>query len=52
MIEYGGTFVERLGRAWIAADSDNQARLKAAFPEYWEEYAEIVRLRADERVKP
>lgn len=38
MIRYGGGFVAALGQAWLRADSENRATLKAAFPEYWERY--------------
>jgi len=43
MIRYGGGFVEALGRALILADADNARRLKEAWPEYWERYAELAR---------
>jgi len=39
----GGSFVYCLGRAWYSADESNRARLKAAFPEYWERYTEVAR---------
>jgi len=42
----GGSFVRALGLAWFAADLINREKLKAAFPEYWEEYRELVALRA------
>lgn len=42
MIKYGGSFAEALGRAARAADGDNYARLKKAFPEVWERYAKFV----------
>lgn len=45
MMAYGGSFANRLAFAWRAADNENQARLKAAFPELWEEYAELAKLR-------
>jgi hypothetical protein len=42
MVRYGGSFVKALGQAWYAADSDNKSRLRAAFPEYWKQYADIA----------
>lgn len=44
MIRFGGGFVARLGQLFRAADAVNQARLKAAFPDYFAKYAEMVRL--------
>ena len=46
MIRYGGGFVSRLGQLWQWADDSNQQWLKAAFPDYWTEYAELAKLRA------
>lgn len=51
MITYGGGFVSGLGRLFRAADVVNQAKLKAAFPEYWEQYREMAALRLQERAK-
>lgn len=45
MIRYGGSFVATLGTLYRRGDPVNQARLKAAFPDFWQEYAELVRLR-------
>ena len=42
MIRYGGGFVHNLGRALQRADSNNTARIKEAFPEYWETYKDMV----------
>lgn len=47
MIKFGGGFVSRLGQLFRLADSDNQARLKAAFPEYFLEYAKLAQLKAE-----
>ena len=44
MITLGGGFVSRLGAIYRAGDPQNQARLKAAFPEYWREYAALAKL--------
>lgn len=45
MTQYGGSFVQALGRAWQRADTVNGDKLKAAFPEYWDEYRELVQMR-------
>jgi len=42
----GGSFVRTLGQLWFMADLINREKLKAAFPEYWEEYRELVQLKA------
>lgn len=42
MEKYGGSFVSHLAAAAKHADSKNLAKLKAAFPEYWKQYAEMV----------
>lgn len=48
MEELGGSFVSRLGKALIHADRDNAQRIKAAFPEYWEEHLDLAKKRAAE----
>src|SRR5712691_12100353 len=48
MRRYGGGFVTLLGKLWQAADDDNRARLKAAFPEYWRKYAALTEQAGDE----
>jgi hypothetical protein len=50
MIVYGGSFVSALGKLFRLADSDNEARLKAAFPEYWQRYAALSQKRASEHL--
>jgi hypothetical protein len=45
MITYGGNFVAQLGKAFRAGDVVNQAKLKAAFPDYWREYATLAELK-------
>ena len=42
MTIYGGSFVKALGFAALHADSINLAKLKTAFPEYWDEYQKIA----------
>jgi hypothetical protein len=49
MIRYGGSFVATLGTLYRKGDPINQARLKAAFPDVWAEYAELVKLQAGRR---
>lgn len=38
MMHYGGSFAKALGHALAHADSFNAARIKQAFPDYWQEY--------------
>ena len=38
MIKYGGSFVKALGEALIHADLNNIKRIKATWPEYWNQY--------------
>lgn len=45
MVNYGGSFVAALGRLWQIADDDNRARLRDAFPVYFEQYAELVAMK-------
>lgn len=42
MIQYGGSFVQALGKLYRLADSRNQARLKLAFPDYWKQYTQFA----------
>jgi hypothetical protein len=39
MNKYGGSFARSISLAAWAADSENYAKLKAAFPELWTQYA-------------
>ena len=43
MEKYGGSFVVALAGAFRRADATNLAKLKAAFPEYWEQYTEMAK---------
>jgi hypothetical protein len=47
MQRYGGGFVAALGAAWVKADAQNRARLRAAFPAVLQEYHEIARQRRE-----
>lgn len=40
---FGGGFVQTLAQLCHRADPDNLARIKAAWPEYWAEYAEVAK---------
>jgi hypothetical protein len=51
MIVYGGSFVEKLGLAYRQADYINQGRLKRAFPDYWQQYADLASLKQAQRDK-
>lgn len=42
MKRMGGGFVKALGEALMRADPGNRARIKEAFPEYWEQYRKIA----------
>ena len=41
----GGSFIQALAEAFHRADPYNTAKLKAAFPDYWQEYADLARQR-------
>jgi hypothetical protein len=43
MVRYGGGFASALGKALFHADAENHDRIKAAFPELWEQYRDIAR---------
>lgn len=49
MRHYGGSFVKALAAAFDCADSENFGRLKAAFPDIWENYANMERALRDQR---
>lgn len=42
MVEYGGSFVSKLGAAALAADAKNMKALREAFPDYWANYARMA----------
>ncbi len=42
MERFGGGFAKALAVAVLRADSDNLARLRAAFPELWTEYGALA----------
>jgi len=43
MSTYGGSFVKSLAQTARFADSENYAKLKAAFPDIWDSYQDFVR---------
>ena len=42
MVEYGGSFVSKLGAAALAADPANLKKIRDAFPEYWANYLRMA----------
>lgn len=47
MNKYGGGFISRLAHALSKADWVNTAKIKATWPEEWEEYGKIGRKMED-----
>jgi len=43
MMEYGGSFVRKLGAAAYVADKENLAKIKATWPDYWAEYSRMAK---------
>ena len=43
MMEYGGSFVRKLGAAALVADPDNLAKIKANWPDYWAQYDRMAK---------
>jgi hypothetical protein len=43
MAQYGGSFVKQLAILYCLGDPDNRRILRAAFAEYFTEYAEMVK---------
>lgn len=43
MIEYGGSFVRKLGAAALVADEQNLRRIKHTWPEYWDQYTRMAK---------
>ncbi len=42
MIEYGGSFVRKLGAAALVADLENLAKIKTTWPDYWSKYQRMA----------
>lgn len=51
MQTYGGGFAQALAFAWRRADAQNQARIKATWPELFETHRELAELRAERLAK-
>ena len=45
MKEMGGSFASALGECFLRADAGNRERLKAAFPDLFEQYLELAQIR-------
>lgn len=43
MEKYGGSFVVALAQAARRADANNLAKIKATWPEYWQQYLEMAK---------
>jgi hypothetical protein len=43
MIEYGGSFVRKLGAAALVADQDNLSKIKSTWPDYWAQYERMAK---------
>lgn len=46
MERYGGSFVRNLAACCQTADPVNLAKIKATWPDYWQEYTDTARLLA------
>lgn len=42
MVEYGGSFVSKLGTAALAADPANLKKIRDAFQDYWANYTRMA----------
>lgn len=47
MLQLGGNFIQLLARAYQAADTFNQQRIRHAFALEWKHYADLARLRLE-----
>jgi hypothetical protein len=43
MIEYGGSFVRKLGAAALVADPENMGKIKTTWPDYWAQYDRMAK---------
>ena len=48
MMRFGGGFVAGIGSLWRRGDARNRERLKAAFPDFWESYADMTKNLGDQ----
>jgi hypothetical protein len=51
MTEYGGSFVQALANAFRKADDGNAERIRLAFPEIWNIYTNLARLKYEPHSK-
>ena len=47
MIEFGGSFVRKLGAAALVADPENLGKIKATWPDYWDKYKRMTQQISD-----
>lgn len=43
MLRYGGSFVQSLAACARRADASNLAKIKATWPDYWQEYTNFAK---------
>ena len=43
MLRYGGSFVQSLANCAMRADANNLAKIKATWPDYWQEYTNFAK---------
>ena len=43
MLRYGGSFVQSLANCAMRADANNLAKIKAPWPDYWQEYTNFAK---------
>lgn len=43
MMEYGGSFVRKLGAAALVADTENLRKIKNTWPDYWAQYGRMAK---------
>ena len=43
MMEYGGSFIRKIGAAALVADTENLAKIKATWPDYWAQYQRMAK---------
>lgn len=49
MAMHGGSFTSRLAQAALCADAENLSKIKAAFPEIWQNYLDVATLHKQRR---
>lgn len=48
MQRFGGGFIQALAEAFLHADQQNRAKIKATWPEYWSKYSEMAKSMKEE----